>query len=733
MTMNHRSRTRRRPGDRRGIALIMVLAITLGLAALAVSAVYLSASGGILTRYYDRERDFKYAAEEALALGKSQLNRDTTLALPEDTAKLMLSNAQMYDANAVAIPRIRVNLYGGFTGDTVGRFGQYATLLATSFDSAGTRTVRRLDLSAESFSRYAMFVDSFPRGIVYGNGEFIRGRSHSNTNWYSTGTAPGPDYYDTVSAFGTINGSANYHGIPTLPGSRKIPYPTVAKLAALRGYATAANLGFTPVSGSSATTTQNGVDLSGRLTPGTGTRGTRLRFRPVDVGNDGTLDEADGMIQIFDIAAGIDTTSLRADIERTRTYAGDLFTGAKTPSVVIQNQCGLLVTIGGRKEFFPVARFREPWVRKRVILSTSPTISTFDTTLMSRTGAFSVYRASVSSVLTAYSRILSYAGFSRCFPAGSPYLMLTERYVDAACAVTTSTATAPWGWGSPAARCAVGTRYGGQDTTFTATVTRCAILQAAAADTVGRCAGNQVSLGAWRAWAGAALPSIAGSVIQATEKPYLWPLFKPHNLNSKGVIHATAGPLFVSDTLRGNVTLYVLGHVILIDDTVYDRDPTSLTAICRNFLGIIAQDNVMIADNAMMRPRISPSGSWLFLASPHATLHMVTMSLTGTVGVENYSGGPATSPAVTCGGYPQSGGCINQTGGVIQKVLSPTFSGNNTGFRENRTVDPCQLTNRKPPFFPMTGRYLDNKYYEIDPVNVDTWMQVKAFYARLRG
>ena len=24
-------------------------------------------------------------------------------------------------------------------------------------------------------------------------------------------------------------------------------------------------------------------------------------------------------------------------------------------------------------------------------------------------------------------------------------------------------------------------------------------------------------------------------------------------------------------------------------------------------------------------------------------------------------------------------------------------------------------------------------YYEIDPVNVDTWAQVKAFYAKLRG
>ncbi|HVT40426.1 MAG TPA: hypothetical protein VHE78_15390, partial [Gemmatimonadaceae bacterium] len=112
-------------------------------------------------------------------------------------------------------------------------------------------------------------------------------------------------------------------------------------------------------------------------------------------------------------------------------------------------------------------------------------------------------------------------------------------------------------------------------------------------------------------------------------------------------------------------------------------------------------------------------------------LHMVTMSLTGTVGVENWGGGQYAG--ATCTGYPQSGGCINQTGGVIHKLSTPTYGGNFTGLRENRTVDPCQLTNRRPPFFPATGRYLDNKYYEIDPVNVESWAQVKTFFTRLRG
>jgi len=294
--------------------------------------------------------------------------------------------------------------------------------------------------------------------------------------------------------------------------------------------------------------------------------------------------------------------------------------------------------------------------------------------------------------------------------------------------------------------CASSKQYGGQDTTFTATVTRCAIFGRG-----GYCkGGHQAPLGAWRTWAGVALPAIAASVIQAVEVPYLWPLYKPYNLNSKGVINATTGPIYLGgadDLVRGNVTFYqsdVTKNVVFIDDLVYDQDPTLTSALCRNFLGIIAGGHVLIADNALNRPRPDASGVQHFYGFPNFTLHAVTMSLTGTVGMEDgfkwtlgaayYPSGPSTPTAVTCGaGNTTSGGCINQTGGVIEQVITPTFAGANTGMRENRTVDPCQRTNRKPPFFPSTGRYLDNKYYEIDPVNVDTYAQVSGFFTRLRG
>jgi hypothetical protein len=181
---------------------------------------------------------------------------------------------------------------------------------------------------------------------------------------------------------------------------------------------------------------------------------------------------------------------------------------------------------------------------------------------------------------------------------------------------------------------------------------------------------------------------------------------------------------------------------VFIDDLRYDRDPAAPDALCRNILGIIARDNIMVADNTLNRPRVlttpaSTAGNTLFLAGDRDFfLDAVTMSLTGTVGVENFAGSTQTNPSSMCpktSTNATSGGCINQSGGVIEQVISATYSGSGTGLRENRTVDPCQLTNRKPPFFPSTARFLDNKHFEVEPTGITSTSAIRDFFARLRG
>ncbi len=699
---------------RRGSALLLVLIFMLGFAALAMSAVYLRSSGVIVTKLYERERDYRYAAEAALQQAKSRVNKDTTwrATIPESSYVQLDAGRTLLDAQGTAIPRVLVNTYVGYTGDTVGRFGNFVTVLSSAYDAGGTRHVRRLDLAAESFSRYAMFTNSWPSGLAYGNGEFIRGRAHSNGNWVSLGS-PGPTYFDTVSASGTVSGTATYSGITPVSGASVIPFPTVTKLAALAGYATTGNLNFAPVSGGFTKATYNGTDVSG-TTNGQATRATRVEFVTVDVAGDGQLGEEDGMLRVFDLAQGIDTARIRADLPGNPVAINN---------IVLQNQCGAMFTIAGRQEFFPVASMRQGWVKTRIRSSTFPTVTasqanSFDPS--SRSGV-----VAIASLATA-----------RCFPVGSPYLLLTERLVDAVnCGQNFPNPSngAPYTWAA-GPTCAAAVQYGGQDTTFTVNPRTCVV---DVSNATGRCTSGgtntAVALGTWRTVpAGIQLPALPPAVRQANEQPYLFPITKPYNLNSKGVVYFSGGPVFTNGTLRGYVTLYVLGPVGLIDDLVYDVDPGA--AVCRNFLGIIARDDIMISDNAMNRPKYVNTNVGYLLGSPHFTLHGITMSLTGTVGVENYSGNAQTSPAVVCGaGNTTSGGCINQTGGVIEQVISATYSGNGTGLRENRTVDPCQKTNRKPPFFPETGRYLDNKYYEIDPSLIATPAQIRAFYNGLRG
>ena len=779
--------------NRRGSALILVLIMTLSLAGLAISAIYLSSSAGLLSRYYDRERNYRYAAEAAIAMGKSRIQAgDTSLHLLDTGSKALLTASSLKDASGATIPRVLVNLYGANTGDTVGIYGQFVTLLAQAYDSGGTRMVRRLDLTAESFSRFAMFTNTFSSSLCYGTGEFIRGRAHSNQGWGSCGP-PGPQYFDTVSAHTTFTAAgAGTFTYPPVAGAALIPMPTIAKLAALNTYASNANLAFTPVSGLSANAavTQTGyaagtgsINLSGEMSAAVHpTRGTRVSFKPVDVDNNGVLDQSDGMMMVFDAAVGIDTSSLRVDLPRSA--AGTAMTNASPSAIVMLNQCGLLmhyasgqVVAGGptfasaHNEFFPVARIHEAWVRKRIYAGTLVTggslpaadslVMAADTTIGAtavRMGADSLPPA------LAVDKIMSYGvGNSRCFPIGSPLLMLTERHVNATCAIdsTTTTGTSLWGWGASGAACAASTQYGGMDTTFTVNVTRCAFFGGGGRNSspgtsaiAGKCptAGTttgQVKLGSWRAWAGTALPTIPSSVIQAVEKPYLWPLFLPYNMNSKGVVnvHNPVASVYVSDTLRGFITFFedaATQDVVIIDDLVYDQDPTQATALCRNFLGIIGGQNVYAADNGLNRPRVDYAGVVRWYGFPNFTLHAVTMALNGTVGVEDNvnlasnslssSNAPITSPATQCGtGNNVSGGCINQTGGVIEQTITATYDNYSIGMRENRTVDPCQKTNQRPPFFPATGRYLDNKYYEIDPTLVATPAQVRTFYQTLRG
>jgi len=737
-----RTHSRTHSPARRGSTLILVLVMTLSLAGLAVSAILLTSSSSLVQRYYDKEKEYRLYAQAAIARVKSTVQRDTTVTIPSDTAYRALTAVTIADAAGDTNTTIRVNAYAAYTGGTGGTYIPFLTLMAQAYDTLGVRSVQRLDLQSESFSRFGMFVDSFPKTVELEVGQHIHGPVYGNRDWSSSNTSPGPDYYDTVSVVGTVSGKANYHGIAAVESAKRIKWPTTGTpdITLLSTLASAGNLSFTPASGTSgaicapkpAAGAPGPIDLSGQLAAtiatctanvgyaGSGaainaTRGSRLRFRPVDVNNNGTYDASEGFFEIFDLAAGMDTASLRADLPKT--------TGSFS-NIVTMNQCGLMTTIAGMKEFFPVSRFRELWVQTRVQLSTAPVVTLADATTMGG-------KADQLPTDAAVNKILSYGnGYSRCFPAGSPYLMLAERYVNAACAIDSSTASTPWGWGAAGATCGAAVQYGGRDTTFTVNARRCSIKDS------GVCSAAQFRLGNWKAFGGTNSASPPASVIVAREVPYLWPISSAYNSVSQGVISATAGPLYVSDTLRGYATLYVNGALVLTDDVVYDKDPVDPAAYCRNMLGLISAQSMSIANNALNfpRPDVGPV-AFRFLGTPNFTLHATTMALSGSSTVEDSTVALVMSPAITCNGANTSGGCLNQTGGMITKIWQPTHTNAGTGLIRNLMQDPCQDrdANRRPPFFPLTGRYVDYKAYEAYSRTTSTWPMIKTYYSRLRG
>ena len=652
------SRSPRRT-PRRGSALVLVLLLTVSLAAIAMSAILLTGGGTALTKYYDREREFRYASEAALAIGKARINKDTTIHLPDSGYVTLISGGTITGADGAVVPRVWVNLYAGKSGNTTGQFGQFASVIAEAYDAGGARYVRRLELESENFAKYAMFTNTFSAGLCYTTGEFIRGRSHSNQGWYSCGS---PTYYDTVSAVLSVSGGSPVFKRGSINGAAIIPIPGVAQLAVLHTKATTGNLDVIAV-GTSAATTR-----------------TRIEFVAIDLTNaNSVIAPQDGFFRVYQ--------SNRADRLRVNpiVYSG----GVNSPPDSLCGDWHIDSTaVPRRLTFWPVAVHNKDWMWARFgVKAPSDTFNTATASTAKRDA------------------IMANANGFRCYPGGDPHLVGIERSAKLS---APAPALADW-------------RKGGEDTTYT----------------------DSTSFGWWQVWGGNTSGTVTALGAMSAGNKYvgyqaqatrLWPLYRGINTTTRGVIHVH-GPVALSGVLNGQITMYVQtygsnpGVVTYIDDLVYAQDPAAV--LCANLLGVLSDGDQMIADNAINSPQQAGSGLTFRWAdgddggqttSTDFVFHGVMMSRTGTIGVENY--GSHAENKKSCNGAPTGRGCIRQAGGVIEQVISATYAGGGTGFGENRSVDQC-LTRQSPPYFPVTGRYVDNRFYEVDPskFNVVTLFQ----------
>jgi hypothetical protein len=231
--------------------------------------------------------------------------------------------------------------------------------------------------------------------------------------------------------------------------------------------------------------------------------------------------------------------------------------------------------------------------------------------------------------------------------------------------------------------------------------------------------------GTWQAWPGwggappAALVAALGPLSVAGQATNVantfWPLSRAYNPNFKGIIFVT-GSTGLSGTLRGRVTVVATGNVVLADDITYIQPPGTT---CADILGVLTQRDANIEDNNMNTPfRNNNVWTVFFDDTPNEIFHGFFLTL-GIMQGENFGGDPAVTAPENCGG--KSRGCKSIIGGTIQQGIAATFTGN-SGWAEQDTYDGCGVTN-PPPYYPTTGRFTKNRYYEIDPVgfNVATW------------
>ncbi|HET8771937.1 MAG TPA: hypothetical protein VFM71_13210 [Gemmatimonadaceae bacterium] len=690
-----------------------MLLMTLAVAGLSIAAIFMSSSAGLLSRFYDREREFRLAAESGIQVARSLMSRDESFALPDTGVVQVIDSMAILDADGLPIRGVWVDVYAATTGDTSGLGLPHVTLIAASRFTNGTRHVRRVDLRRESFARYALFTDSFPSGETFGPANVV-GRVHSNDTWRMT--SYGNTYRDTVTTVGAVTGAGAFD-VDSLVGVSAVPYPADSIFAWMHTMAAAANLDVTPVSG--------------------GARGSRVEFVTVDADGDDVLEDDEGFVRVFDLAAGMDTSRLRASPPMYSAFLGVEY--YRWDDVIVQNQCGAFYHTRGRWHFFPIAAHRMPYVRDVLTSPASDRYPQVNNGMMNRIEDFDFDAASEILELPT----------ARCFPAGSPFLMSTERFTDLSGNVTgTAADTVPFGrmpppGGWPAS---APSGYGGSDTTFTPITHTCYF----SASTSGTCVpGTHASLGRWRAYAGS--PQVGGvpaGVRQPGELAYLWPYAPSRNAASKNVISASSGPLFVSGEVRGPVTLRVDGRAMIVDRVRFASDPNDpATPVCADRLGLLATGDVLVVDGLTSRVSkvatvilgFAVGGDAALGGAPRFTLQGNYMSLGGTVGVEHADREMgAASAQLECpddaGSSTRSnGGCLAVTGGLTMRHFTPLHEGTYGGFRHFGARDRCQSSDQRPPFFPLTNRYTLVRTLEIEPSLANTAAKIRAILLRLKG
>jgi hypothetical protein len=638
---------------RKGAALFVSLFFVVAVGALALSSIYLSANATLLGKAYEKEDDLKYTSQAALEIGKAELNFNPA-ALPNTSYVKLLNKATIQTADGSTVPGLTVNLYAGPTGSTSGQFGRFASVVAEARNQNGTGFVRRLELTQESFAKFAYWtnVENSATGttIVFANGDALWGPVWSNDT-ISIGTG-GASFHDDVGTAApvVVNAAAATFANGYEVNQKPIQLPALTTLASLSGLATVSGFNFTP--------------------PTTGaSTGVLMRIEFVSTDINGTGDSTannDGFFRVYTAKTG-NSAWLRADWP-----SGSLPAASSITNCGDWHRVHVSPSTDTALKFFPFAAHYHSgsgntWF-DTVVAGGLPGGATAANITKARAEADSVKTSN-----NTFSGVLQHANV-RCYLGGDPHLVSQAR-------------TTTLGYTNAQIH------KGGEDTTFT----------------------PSDQYGAWTLYSNT--PPSAVSAVRTWDAKYLFPLYRGYNTNTKGVIYAN-GTVGISGVVGGDVTLYTPYNLVILDDVRYANDPAK--GVCVDILGTISGQNTYVADNSINTPQAINSAGTTYRSmddTPDLNIQAVIMTIATSFTVENYDSGPTN--ALTCGGTSDGHGCLYLTGGLIQNNRGPVGLTSGQGYIKRYSYDRCAVVN-PPPYFPTTGRFMDNRYYELDPVRVNS-------------
>ncbi|HSG82126.1 MAG TPA: hypothetical protein VLC48_07745 [Gemmatimonadota bacterium] len=170
--------TRSLAREERGTALFLTLVLLVALVAVSAGAAVMSGTELRLRIYSGAQTDLQYLATMAAEMGLSRVNRDED-ALPDTGYNMLEQGFVPSDALGSIIDGYTLDIYAGRSGSATGRSGNFASVVGVA-RGKGAAAIVRLEVTEESFAKFAYFTDNEGGNIWFAGGDQLLGPVHSN-------------------------------------------------------------------------------------------------------------------------------------------------------------------------------------------------------------------------------------------------------------------------------------------------------------------------------------------------------------------------------------------------------------------------------------------------------------------------------------------------------------------------------------------------------------------------